>query len=205
MTIKRGNWLGCSDDLTRKFELPFIDHAGKTSGCTLYTKEMTQQDYIATLIATTSKRISSWAYSHSKIERTSSSFLKTLCARVSTIYVLTKNSYLLDRVLVLMKDFQKYKNTIAGLIAKHASKLDENKGFIYSQACSHAHWLTSRAVRPRDKSRPALHTFPFSKVGVTDFEKRKIWIFHALYTVCSHIMYIGKSYYSLLRPSNNYV
>lgn len=205
ISVKKGNWLGLSDDFMKPFELPFIDHCGKFTGCTLYRSVMNQQDYIATLIATVAKRIDSWAWSHSKILKKDTSFLKTLVTRVSTIYVLTKNSYFIDRILVLLKNFQRHKKAITGLVAHFANKLDANKGFIYGQACSHAHWLTSRASRPRDKSSPKLHTFPFREVGVTDFTKRKVWIFDSVYRTSMDIQYLGKSYFSVLRPSEDYV
>jgi len=201
VTLKKGDWLGIKEDLIQIFEIPYFDTFGKNSGCTLYTARMTQQDYIATLIATVSRRLLCWTRSHSKLMRKEQAYLEDLIARCSTLYVLTKNSYLIDRILVLTKDFRKNKSFIKGIIARFASKLDANKGFIYSQACSHAHWLTTRAKRPRDKSSPTLHAFPLRKVGCTDFSKRKVWIFDAIYRVSTGTRYLGSTFYSILRPS----
>jgi len=205
VTVKKGDWLGVKEELQHSFKIPYFDRLGRNSGCTLYTATLTQQDYIATLIATVSRRLLSWTRSHSKLKRKEQAYAETLMCRASTLYVLTKNSYLLDRILVLTKDFRKHKKIIHGIIFGFARKLDVNKGFIYSQACSHAHWLTTRASRPRDKSSPNLHSFPFKEVGISNFSERKLWIYDALFRVSSDVRYLGSNYFSTLRPSYDYV
>lgn len=144
LSLKKGKWLGVKEDFDKPFDIPFIDSRGKFTGCTLYKACLNSQSFLATVISTISSRLNGWTRSHgSKIKFKSRKYLGDLLARSSTIYALTKNSYMMDRLLVLFKDFERHKKAIAGLIAHFASKLDANKGFIYNQACSHAHWLTS--------------------------------------------------------------
>lgn len=191
VTLRKGNWLGVKDDLSRPFNIPFIDRFGKFTGCTLYTAGLRQQDYMATIISTISSRIFSWVRSHNDMKKINRNYLRKLCAKASAVYATTKNSYMMDRIFVLLKNFQQNKKTVTGIIASFASKLDAYKGFIHSQACSHAYWLTSRAQRPRDKSRPELHTYPFREVGISNFPQRKLWLFDAIIRTASAVEYLA--------------
>lgn len=191
VTLKKGNWLGISDDLYRPCDFPFIDRFGKFTGCTLYKSGMRQQDFISSVVATISGRLISWAWSHNDMKKVNRNFLKKLCVKASTVYAVSKNSYMMDRILVLMKNLQKNRRAITGIIASFASKLDAYKGFIYSQACSHAYWLTSRAVRPRDKSRPDLHAYPLREVGISNFSQRRAWLFEAVVKSASAVLYLA--------------
>lgn len=190
VSVKEGNWLGMSDDLTRPFEIPYIDRFGKFTGCTMYTSGMTQQSYISTVISTISRRLLFWGRSHNNMKKVSHNLLEKLVVKASAVYAMTKNTYMLDRVLALLKNVQRNRKAITGVIASFASKLDAYKGFIYSQACSHAHWLTSRAKRPREKSRPELHAYPLREVGISNFAQRRAWIFEAIYKTASAVLYI---------------
>lgn len=191
LTVKKGNWLGVKNDFPKPFDIPFIDERGKFTGCTLYKACLSSQSFLATVISTVSSRLRGWARSHNRIKFKSKNHLEYLITRSSTLYSLTKNSYMMDRLLVLFKDFERHKKAIAGIVACFASKLDANKGFIYGQACSHAHWLTSRASRPRDKSSPDQFSYPLREVGVSNFSQKKEFIFDALYVTTSVVAQVG--------------
>jgi len=201
LTVKKGNWLGCAKelDLPRPYHIPYIDSRGKFTGCTLYKSSITSQDFLATVISTVASRLRSWVYRHNdRIKYKSRKYLNDLITRSSAIYAMTKNNYMLDRLLVLFKDFERQKESVRGVLAHFASKLDANKGFIYGQACSHAHWLTSRAQRPRDKSSPILHSYPFREVGISNFAQRKVFIYEAIYATTTVVAHIGSTIYSQL-------
>lgn len=191
LSLKVGNWLGSREDFKKPYRVPLIDSVGKFTGCTLYKASMNSQSFISTVISTISNRLRGWTHRHnSRINFKSKKYLTDLIVRTACIYSMTKNTYLMDRVLWLLKDFEKHKKSIAGVLAHFASKLDANKGFIYGQACSHAHWLTSRVSRPRDKSSANLHTFPLREVGVSDFQQRRVFIYDAIYVTAAAVAQI---------------
>jgi hypothetical protein len=190
VNVKKGNWLGPSSDLVWPVKIPYIDRFGKISGCSLYSANLKLEDYISTVIATSAGRLFSWVRRHNKGKDFQYFVAKKLCQKVSSLHCITKNTYIVDRFLVLSKSLQKNLKTIVGLLASAANKLDDYKGFIYSQACSHAYWLTTRASRPRDKSRLNLHDFPLRKVGVTNHSQMISWTYNAIFTVARAIMLI---------------
>lgn len=199
VSVKEGNWLGMKNDFKKPFHIPYIDRRGKFSGCTLYRSSLTSQSYLSTLIGTVSRRLIQWSRSHQgKLKHKVYRNLETLIARISALYVLTKNSYMMDRCLVLLKNLEKNQSAIRGLLAFYVSKLDENKGFIYSQASKYAHWLTSRASRPRDKSRDQYNYF-LGKVGVSNLAQRAEWIESCVYAVASAASQIGSLIQDRLR------
>lgn len=192
VTVKLGNWLGdSSQSPTGNRKIPYIDSRGKFSGCTLYTSNLSDQSYLATVIATVARRLHFWARRHNRFKFIERSMLETIITKVSSIYTLTKNSYFLDRILALMKNFHRNKKPITGLVNSFASKLDVYKGFIYSQACKHAHWLTSRAARPRDKSSTELFSYHMQRVGISNLLQMKTFIEEAIYVTVNTVSQIG--------------
>jgi len=200
VTVKRGNWLGEFKGPEGPKKIPFIDRQGKFTGTHLYTCNLSSQSYLSTVIATISRRLFFWIKRHNKPikKRKERKYLETITTKVSGLYALTKNDYLLNRILVLFRNIERNRKPIAGLVNSFASKLDVYKGFVYSQACKHAHWLTSRAQRPRDKSSTDLRKYPFPQSGVTTLERRKLFISEAIYATTSVVAQIGSIVYTQL-------
>lgn len=72
--------------------------------------------------------------------------------KCSALYTLTKNVYFWDRVLVLVKNINKNYQLISSILHRFSLKLDAHTWFVYGHVCLQTQWLTSRALRPRDKS-----------------------------------------------------
>jgi hypothetical protein len=97
--------------------------------------------------------------------------------KISAVYVLTRDNWLLDRFLGMARK---------GLPLKQVEKfthfcvceLDENKRFVYSQVYFQANWLKFQVFRPRDKSSNKvsagshLRNLGFSSVSPLNDDKR---------------------------------
>jgi hypothetical protein len=78
--------------------------------------------------------------------------ISQLLFEVSAAYVVSVNDWIMNRVLGVLRTKRKL-NVIRSLLHVFITKLDADQRFVLSQACSQAHWLTSRSKGPRDKSR----------------------------------------------------
>jgi hypothetical protein len=143
-------WIDCPKFPSGSIELPLIDRRGKLTGEVLYTSKFQPQQYISTVISTTLRRLKFWVLSHkSKIGDYNKR--QGLLLRAASLIAMTKNYYLLDRVLFLTKDLAKNWIHIDSLVKRFAKRVDDYTWFVYGHVCFQTQWLTSRAVRPRDK------------------------------------------------------
>jgi hypothetical protein len=135
----KGNWI-----------IPFIDDQGKYTGTGVYSWNCDPRSYISTVVATISRRLEVYARRHNHY-RYVKSYLNQL-VRVSFYYSVTKNDYLMDRILYFLRDLKTRGKLIHKLLLVFMSKRDANFRFVYSHVCSQTKWLLFRASRPRDKS-----------------------------------------------------
>lgn len=134
------------------FSIPFIDLRGKFTGSNCYRADMNPAGIIATTFATVFRRLKSWTLSRKSNNKRKAVKYQHLLAQCAAYYTVSKNSYFWDRILFLTKDIVKNRKAITGLVFSFAHKLDAHKWFVYGHVCLQTKWLTSRALRPRDKS-----------------------------------------------------
>lgn len=131
--------------------LPLIDKLGRYTGTVLYRTSMTPQGFISTVVSTILRRLKFLI-----INRGNTIFeyrkRQNVLLRCASYYALSKNSYFWDRILALTKDLGANWRTISSLVHRFSSKLDDHKWFVHGHVCLQTQWLTSRALRPRDKS-----------------------------------------------------
>jgi len=144
-------WIDCPDGRARKYNLPYIDHVGRISNCTMYTWKTTPMRLVATLISTVYKRLMDLMFRRHKKKAFK---LKSSLLRLSAYYVFTKNDYLLNRILAITKAKPRRSGRrFNGLLKRFESKLDDNTRFVLAQVwLCQADWFTSGSERPRDKS-----------------------------------------------------
>jgi hypothetical protein len=131
-------------------DLPFIDQYGKFTGTNVYRANLSPQGYLSVVISTIFRRIFFWSRRNNEIHQCN--VRQSLLLKCAGYYALSKNSYFWDRVLALSKDLRANYRTITRLLHRYSHKLDAHKWFVYGHVCLQTQWLTSRAVRPRDKS-----------------------------------------------------
>lgn len=131
-------------------DLPFIDKYGKFTGTNVYRANLSPQGFISVVVSTIFRRISFWSRSHNNIHQ--HNIRQSLLLKCAGYYALSKNSYFWNRILALSKDLRKNYRTISRLLHRYSHKLDAHKWFVYGHVCLQTQWLTSRALRPRDKS-----------------------------------------------------
>jgi hypothetical protein len=143
-------WLKTSTAPVAVSYLPYIDRLGKFTGMSTYRCNLQPQSYISTVITTIHRRLHFWVVR--KQSRSEYNKRQTLLLKCAAYYALSKNAYFWDRVLFLSKDLAKNWRTISRILHQYSQKLDDNKWFVYGHVCLQTQWLTSRALRPRDKS-----------------------------------------------------
>lgn len=144
------SWIKTQDTLRVPVSLPYIDRFGKFTGAEVFEHYLSPQGFISTVIATVFRRIKLLTQRRNGIKDTN--IMQNLLLKASAYYSLTKNSYFWDRFLFLSKNIRQNQKAIRGLIYSVTSKLDDYKWFVYGHVCLQTQWLTSRALRPRDKS-----------------------------------------------------
>lgn len=157
LSLRRSKrWLTTVPVVRNRFELPLIDRLGRFTGETIYSLVCDPADVLSTTISTVFSRLWRYANAHNKYD---------VCAprrrdilRAAVYYVLQKNSYFMDRILVFLRDLGKLGKLIHRTTLKFLSKCDADKRFVYGQACYNANWLIFRACKPRDKSHYKINT-----------------------------------------------
>lgn len=132
-------------------ELPYIDRYGKFTGRSSYKCSLAPQAYLSTVISTVFRRLKFWTLRRNHIKDVN--IAQNILLKCSAYYALTKNVYFWNRILALTKgNLNRNRGLVASLLHSVTSKLDAHKWFVYGHVCLQTQWLTSRAVRPRDKS-----------------------------------------------------
>lgn len=133
--------------------IPYIDNRGRFTGYNLYNWSADPRSVISTVISTIYSRLLKYTLKTNNGQHRIIYRSHKVILMVAAYYAITKNLYILNRVLVLLKQFKRNKNTIHRIVTSATFDMDTSKRFVYSHACYQAQWLTSRAFRPRDKSR----------------------------------------------------
>lgn len=153
LTIRRNaRWLSDDKSPSCQTMLPLIDNCGKFTGIDIYVSNLTHQEYLSTIIATIFRRLKLWALRSNSVREVNCR--QRLLLRCAAYYTLSRNNYFWDRLLGLVRCGNLHKNwqIVSKVLHSYSSKLDDHKWFVYGHACLQANWLTSRALRPRDKS-----------------------------------------------------
>jgi hypothetical protein len=146
-------WITKQKFPTSELMIPFINKVGKFTGTNLYRCTLQPAAYISTVIATVYRRLFFFA-TRPQLRNKISDWNKrqNLFAKCSAYYAISKNNYFWDRVLVLVRNINKNYGLISSILHSFVSKLDAHTWFVYGHVCLQTQWLTSRALRPRDKS-----------------------------------------------------
>lgn len=147
---KSAKWLTDQKFPSGGLTIPFIDKRGKFTGSNCYRVDWNPASVIATVSSTIYKRIRSWVLNKNKSPKKHN--YQDLLMRCAGYYAISKNNYFWDRILYLTKNIVKNRKAINSLLYSFATKLDAHKWFVYGHVCLQTKWLTSRALRPRDKS-----------------------------------------------------
>jgi hypothetical protein len=131
-------------------QLPFIDPVGKFSGSASYLSNISPGGYIGTVVSTIHRRLFFYVSRRLKSKVRAGKLNKLLLA-CSAYYALTKNVYFWDRLLAMLRSGVS-REKISSCLRARSRTLDDYRWFVYNRCCQQANWLTSRAVRPRDKS-----------------------------------------------------
>lgn len=151
VNVKNNNrWLTSCKFPTGDSHLPLINRLGKFTGCALYKCNLQPSAYLSTVISTVYRRLFFHTIRYNNIHVVHSR--QNLLLKVAAYYVLTKNSYSMDRFIFLTKKLRENTKLISSILHSLCSKLDAHKWFVYGHVCLQTKWLTSRALRPRDKS-----------------------------------------------------
>lgn len=177
-------WITTQKFPTSEVYFPFINKVGKYTGTNLYKCTLPPAAYISSVIATVYRRLKFFAIRPQK-RNTIGDWNKrqNLFMKCSAYYAISKNNYFMDRIIALVSNINKNYDLISSILHKYVSKLDAHTWFVYGHVCLQTQWLTSRALRPRDKSALRLkYTFmspnPYrirDMGGVRRFEYDAVW------------------------------
>jgi len=150
LEIKKSRRWAFGQSIPAVYDFPYITNSVRFSGSNVIRCFCHPEQFLSTMIATISSRITKHIIKHNP-KRMHIKF-RGLIVRFSFVYLISRSQWLLDRILVLMKNIQKNQNSIMFLIVKFLSCMDDYNRFVYSQVIHQTNWLLYRAVRPRDKS-----------------------------------------------------
>lgn len=177
-------WLTDQKFASGGWTLPFIDKLGRFTGSNCYRVDWHPAAVIGSTFATVYRRLRAYIMKHNVDHRHRVRNYQTLLSQCVAYYVISKNSYFWDRLLFLVKKITKNRRAITGLVLSYASKLDAHKWFVYGHVCLQTKWLTSRALRPRDKSSLS-SSFCSPKVQHRGGVDRARFEYDAIWAVCS--------------------
>lgn len=132
-----------------EFDLPLIDRLGRYTGKALYSIACRPTDVVATVISTIFSRLKRYSCYHNSFR--AFKLREKDIFRAAVLYALSKNSYYMDRILYFLRDLKERGRLIHPVTLHFLSKGNEDKRFVYGQACYQANWLIFRAAKPRDK------------------------------------------------------
>jgi hypothetical protein len=143
------SWFDNETSVRKFHSIPFVSKSGKFSIHTLYLWKAYPEQVIFSLVSTVYRRLLSihWKRFSYANRRDLNNLLK-----ISVLYVLTRDNWVIDRFLGMDRKGQT-KKSITNFIHFFVSQLDEDKRFVYSQAYKQANWLKFQVKRPSDKSR----------------------------------------------------
>lgn len=150
LNLRRSERWSYGLSLTETYNLPHFDRLGRYTGASVYSLPCGPHDVISIAVSTVYGRLKRFASAHNKWHVVNG-YLRNIL-RVSAYYVLSKNSYYMDRILVFLRNLKKYGKLLHRTTLHFLAKSDADKRFVYGQVCFQTNWLIFRACRPRDKS-----------------------------------------------------
>lgn len=130
------------------FAIPFVSKSGKLSINTLYFWRAYPEQVLLSMISTVYSRILKILIKRfDYVGRR----LRDACIKVSAVYMINKDDYVIDRFLGMARKGTPIKH-VSNFAHYCAIQLDEDKRFVYSQALYRADWLKFQVSRPGDKS-----------------------------------------------------
>jgi len=130
------------------FQIPFVSKSGKFSANTLYFWRAFPEQVFMSMTSTVYQRILKMLLKRfGHVNRR----YRDAIIKVSTVYVIMKNDYIIDRFLGMARKGTPIK-AISNFAHYCAIQLDDDKRFVYSQALRRADWLKFQAFGPGDKS-----------------------------------------------------
>jgi hypothetical protein len=179
-----------SETSVRKFRaIPYVSKSGKLSLSTLYFWKSYPEQVIMSLVSTVYRRLLCIHY-----KRYSSTKRRDLndLLKISIVYTLTRDNWILDRFLGMSRKGQN-KKAVTRFTHYCVSQLDDDKRFVYSQAFQQANWLKFQVFRPSDKSRDVedcgahlrnnfkdVHRFPQFRATMAFQISSDLWKVHRL-------------------------
>lgn len=162
--------------------LPFISKVGKFTGTNLYKCSLQPQSAISIIISTIFRRLKFWSLRRNSVHDVD--IMQNILVKCAAYYALSKNEYFIDRILALSKvNLRKNKSLISKILHFYTTKLDDHKWFVYGHVCLQTYWLTSRALRPRDKS--AFNDLDFLfRSGITGAKERAQFTYNSIWSCC---------------------
>jgi len=141
-------WFSQELSVRKVFQIPFISRSGKISVNTLFFWRSYPEQVYMSVVATVYRRILAILLKRFKIVGRR---LRDACIKVSAVYVINKDDYIIDRFLGMSRPGTPIKH-IGNFAHYCAIQLDDDKRFVYSQALRRADWLKFQAHGPGDKS-----------------------------------------------------
>jgi len=144
------SWFNPQLSLKKFRAIPFVGKSGKFSIHTLCVWKSYPEQVIFSLISTVHRRVLKILM---KRHVTVSKRLLNACFKMSILYCITRNNWIIDRFLGMTRAKRGAPiKKVESLIHVCVCALDANKRFVYSQAYFQANWLKFQVFRPSDKS-----------------------------------------------------
>lgn len=138
---------------------PFLS-GGHITGCSMLHMECSSAQWFATMVNSVFKALESRVHLRTYGRR---KWNTDLISRVAIFYVVTMNDYLLERILRTSGNPRK-------AIEKYIHTMDDQKRFLYGQACLHAKWFKSRGSKiPRVKSITKCFAHEYRNFGLRNY------------------------------------
>lgn len=144
-------WIKTPPPVRVPVSIPYIDRWGKFTGAACYTSVQTPQGFMSIVISTLFRRLKFWTLRKNSLGEFNKR--QAILLKACGYYALTKNDWFWNRILALTRvSLCDRWRTIKSLLHSVSHKLDAHTWFVYGHVCLQTQWLTSRALRPRDKS-----------------------------------------------------
>jgi len=141
-------WFSETSSKREVFQVPFVSKSGKFSASTLYFWRAYPEQVFMSVLSTVYQRILKIMLKRfSHVNRR----YRDACIKVSAVYMILKNDYIIDRFLGMARPGTPIK-VVSNFAHYCAIQLDEDERFVYSQALHRANWLKFQAHGPGDKS-----------------------------------------------------
>lgn len=150
VAIKRSERWYNGPKIISTYHIPHIDSWGAFTGCTYASVRCSPQQFVATVVSTLLSRFRLRALRYNRYSVVVAN--SKLLAKAAYYYAVSKNNWFHGRLCSLLKNLEKGKKAIRGLLNRFMLKMDDYTRFVYSQVNFQTHWLFSRAGWPRDKS-----------------------------------------------------